>query len=294
VNFPTTEYLDLSFVDFFTFNVYLEEKERLSAYLKRLHNVACDKPVILTEVGIDSRRNGAAKQAEVLDWQIRTSFAEGCCGVFVFAWTDEWHRGGHDIEDWDFGLTTRDRKPKPALDSVRGAFERGPFPDLREWPRFSVVVCSLNGANTIRETLEACTKLNYPNYEVIVISDGSTDATPKIAGEYDVRLICTKNQGLSAARNVGLSNATGEIIAYIDDDAYPDVDWLSYLANTFNDSDHVGVGGPNLLPPDDDDIATCVYNAPGGPTHVLLDDETAEHIPGCNMAFMKEAFYYIG
>ena len=42
-------------------------------------------------------------------------FAGGCAGAFVFAWTDEWFRGGYDIDDWDFGLTTRDRRPKPAL-----------------------------------------------------------------------------------------------------------------------------------------------------------------------------------
>ena len=41
------------------------------------------------------------KQAEALDWQIRTAFRLGCAGAFVFSWTDEWHRGGYDIEDWD-------------------------------------------------------------------------------------------------------------------------------------------------------------------------------------------------
>ena len=131
VNFPTTEYLDLSFVDLFTFNVYLEDNDRLSAYLKRLHNIAGDKPMVLAEVGLDTLRHGEAKQSEVLEWQIRTCFAEGCCGVFVFAWTDEWHRGGYDIEDWNFGLTTRDRKPKPALDTVHHAFEAVRFPGSR-------------------------------------------------------------------------------------------------------------------------------------------------------------------
>jgi GT2 family glycosyltransferase len=294
VNFPTTEYLDLSFVDVFTFNVYLEDEDRLSAYLKRLHNIAGDKPVVLAEIGLDSSRHGKAKQAEVLEWQIRTSFSEGCCGVLIFAWTDEWHRGGHDIEDWDFGLTTRGRTPKPALNVVHRAFDLVPFSGLQEWPRISVVVCSFNGALTIRDTLEACKRLNYPDYEVIVVSDGSTDATPYIAREYDVRLICTENQGLSAARNVGLREAAGDFVAYTDDDAYPDRDWLRYLVQAFKNSDHVGVGGPNLLPPKDGDIAACVYNAPGGPVNVLIDDETAEHIAGCNMAYRVDALMTIG
>ena len=79
--------------------------------------------------------------------------------------------------------------------------------------------------------------------------------------------------------------ATGEIIAYIDSDARADPDWLSYLATTFLESDFVGVGGPNLVPPEDDWVAKCVYRSPGGPTQVMLDDQSAEHIPGCNMAF---------
>jgi hypothetical protein len=194
VNYPTTEYLDLSFFDLYTFNVYLENEDRLAAYLRRLHNIAEDKPVLLAEIGLDSLRHGEAKQAEVLEWQVRTSFAEGCCGVLVFAWTDEWHRGGHDIEDWNFGLTTRDRRPKISLGAVRGAFEASPFPASYEWPMISVVVCSLNGSATIRDTLDGVTSLNYPNYEVIVVNDGSTDKTPIITAEYDVRIISTENR----------------------------------------------------------------------------------------------------
>lgn len=294
VNYPTTEYLDLSFLDLLAFNVYLEEQDRLRAYLARLQNIAGERPLLMTEIGLDSMRNGEEAQAESLNWQIRTAFEAGCVGTIIFSWTDEWHRAGAEIEDWAFGITDKSRNPKAAAFIVEQAYSEVPFPPSNDWPRISVVVCSLNGARTIRDTLEACTKLDYPDYEVIVVSDGSTDGTPNIAREYDVRLFCTENQGLSAARNLGLSEATGEIVAYIDDDAYPDPDWLSYLGNTFNNSDHVGVGGPNLLPPKDGDIATCVYNAPGGPVHVLLDDETAEHIPGCNMAFKKEALEAIG
>ena len=107
-NYPSTEYLRLPFLDFVCFNVYLEEQSRFEAYLARLHNIAGDKPVIIAEIGLDSRSHGEEAQARTLDWQVRTTFAAGCAGAFVFAWTDEWHRGGYDIEDWDFGLTRRD------------------------------------------------------------------------------------------------------------------------------------------------------------------------------------------
>ena len=293
-NYPSTEYLNLSFLDFLCFNLYLEEQDRFEAYLARLHNIAADKPLVIAEVGLDSRRHGEEVQAHALDWQVRTTFAAGCAGAFVFAWTDEWHRGGYDVDDWDFGLTCRDGNPKPALRAVREAFAEVPFPPDVPWPRISVVVCSLNGERTIRDCLEGLMDLDYPDYEVIVVDDGSTDATAKIAGEYDLRLISTENRGLSNARNTGLEAATGEIVAYLDDDTRPDPHWLTYLAASFLSSEHAGIGGPNIAPPGDGLIAACVANAPGNPVHVLLSDSEAEHIPGCNMAFRKNRLQAVG
>jgi GT2 family glycosyltransferase len=294
VNYPTTEYLDLSFLDFVCFNVYLESREQLRSYLARLQNIAAEKPLVMAEIGLDSRRNGLERQAEVLAWQVREVFDEGCAGAFVFAWTDEWYRGGYDIGDWDFGLTDRDRKPKPALTAVTNAFAEVPFPATRPWPRVSVVVCSYNGARTIRDTFSALQRLEYPGFEVILVDDGSKDLTAAIGREFGARVISTKNRGLSDARNTGYEAATGEIIAYIDDDAYPDPHWLHYLAHRFSQANWAGVGGPNLAPSGDGMIAECVANSPGGPVHVLLSDTEAEHIPGCDMAFRKTALQGIG
>lgn len=294
VNFPTTEYLDLSFTDFDCFNVYLESKEKLNPYLARLHNLSGDRPLMMAEIGLDSRRNGAEVQASSLEWQIRSVFSSGCAGAFVFAWTDEWWRGGFEIEDWDFGLTDRERNPKPALFAVSKRFSAVPFSVESPPVKISVVICSYNGASTIRDTLEALKRVEYSDYEVIVVNDGSTDGTPDIAREYPVRLINTENRGLSSARNTGLHAANGEIVAYIDDDAYPDPHWLQYLSYAFSSSDHAGIGGPNIPPPGDGLIAECVANAPGGPVHVLTADQVAEHIPGCNMAFRREALINVG
>ena len=294
VNFPTTEYLRLPFLDFFSFNVYLESRDKLEAYLARLQNLAGEKPLLMAEIGLDSRRNGVDGQAESLRWQIQASFAAGCVGATVFAWTDEWHRGGHDIDDWDFGLTTRERSPKPALETVAAALLEAPFPSGIRWPRISVVVASFNGARTLRDTLEGLKRLRYPDFEAIVVNDGSTDATASIAAEYDVKLISTPNNGLSHARNLGWQAATGEIIAYIDDDAWPDPHWLHYLAYRFMTGNWVGVGGPNIAPAGDGAVADCIANAPGGPVHVLISDTEAEHIPGCNMAFRRDALAAIG
>ena len=294
VNYPTTEYLDAGFADVLCFNVYLESRPQLETYLARLQNIAGDRPLIMTEIGLDSRRHGEGEQARVLDWQVRSAFAAGCAGAIVFAWTDEWFRGGYSIEDWDFGLTDRARRAKPALAAVRKAFSEVPFPDDRPWPRISVVVCSYNGERTIHDTLEALRRLEYPDFEVIVVDDGSTDGTAAIARGYDVRLISTENQGLSSARNTGMEASTGEVVAYMDDDAYPDPHWLQYLADTFRRGDYAGVGGPNIAPPGDGLVADCVASAPGGPVHVLLSDREAEHIPGCNMSFRKGALQAVG
>ena len=293
VNYPTTEYLDLNFLDFDCFNVYLETPEKLSGYISRLHNLSGDRPLVLAEIGLDSMRNGEDNQSNVLRWQIETIYGKGCAGMFVFAWTDEWWRGGFEIEDWDFGLVSRSREPKPALIAVSSAMQSIPVPQNINLPFISVVVCSYNGSATIRDTLDGLQQIKYPYFEVIVVNDGSTDNLAQIVKEYPVKLVSTVNRGLSSARNTGMHNAKGEIIAYIDDDAYPDPQWLHYLAYAFRSSKHACIGGPNIAPCDDGPIATCVANAPGGPVHVLETDELAEHVPGCNMSFRKDALMKI-
>jgi O-antigen biosynthesis protein len=293
VNFPTTEYLQLPFLDFHCFNVYLESDRQLESYLARLQNVAGDRPLVMAEIGLDSRRHGEERQAESVEGQLRLSFAAGCAGAFVFAWTDEWHRGGYEVQDWDFGLTDRQRRPKPALPAVRRAFGEVPFAPDAEWPKTSAVVCVRDGEETLRWCLEGLRELDYPDYEVIVVDDGSADSTAEIARECGFPAISTPSRGLSNARNTGLQAASGEIVAYLDCDARPDRDWLRYLAAAFRASDHAGIGGPNVPPPDGW-VADCVANAPGGPVHVLLSDLKAEHIPGCNMAFRRQRLIEVG
>ena len=82
--------------------------------------------------------------------------------------------------------------------------------------------------------------------------------------------------------------ATGAIIAYTDSDCFVDPDWLTHLVYQLERSGAAAVGGPNLTP-DDGWLSACVAASPGQPTHVLESDQVAEHIPGCNMAFRREA-----
>lgn len=294
-NFPPTEYLDLECVDFVCFNVYLHREEDFRRYLLRLQNLAGDRPLVLTEHGVDSTRLGEEGQAEILSWQVRAAFEVGVAGTCVFSWTDEWFTGGHEIEDWSFGLVTRDRRQKPAFGAVQAQFTGELPPALTRYPKVSVVICAYNAERTMEVCLSSLEKLRYPNYEVIVVNDGSTDRTREISERHrEFTLINQPNRGLAVARNVGMQAASGEIIAYTDSDCVVDPDWLTYLAYKFVADGFVAVGGPNFPPPEESAVAAYVAASPGGPTHVLLNDEVAEHIPGCNMAFAKRALEEVG
>ena len=295
-NFPPTEFLRPQNIDFVSFNVYLHERKSLEAYLARLQMLADTKPLVLAELGMDSQREGEARKCEFLSWQIETAFRSGLAGAVVFSFTDDWFRGGMQIEDWAFGLTTRDRQPKYSFAAVQRAFRLAPYYPLPRQPRVSVVVASFNGARTLRACLESLARLNYPDYEVILVDDGSTDDTQKIAKEFpQVGLIVhAENKGLSAARNTGISAAMSDIVAFTDSDCRADEDWLYYLVGDLLKGEFAGIGGHNFLPPEDSPTAAAVMVSPGGPAHVMLSDREAEHIPGCNMAFYKWALEEIG
>src|SRR6185437_14535543 len=275
-NFPSTEYLTIDFTDFLCFNVYLHQEAAFRRYLSRLHNLTVDRPLVLTEFGIDSMREGEGEQARILSWQVRTAFEMGAAGTFVFAWTDEWFTGGHLIEDWAFGLVDRDRNPKPALATVHARYQ-GPIPpSLPRTPRVSVVVCTYNAERTMAPCLESLAKLNYPDYEVIVVNDGSTDRTLEISERFTFcQIISQPNRGLSVARNVGAEAASGEIVAYTDSDCVADADWLTYLVAKMETAGLSACGGPNFPPPEDSLVPAAVAVSPGGPTHVLLSDDVA-------------------
>lgn len=294
-NYPPTEFMIPQRVDFVCFNVYLHQQAAFKSYLARLQMQADSKPLLLGEFGIDSLREGEPRQAEILSWQIETASRGGVAGTIVFRFTDEWWRGG-PVHDWQMGITTLDRQPKPAFAAVRKAFATAPRFPLSRYPRVSIVVASYNGDRTLKSCLESLESLRYPDFEIILVDDGSTDTTSQIAFLHPgVRCIRhPTNLGLSAARNTGIAAATGEIVAFTDADCRADEDWLYYLVADLLDSEFVGTGGPNLLPPEDSAVAAAVMASPGGPAHVMLTDRQAEHIPGCNMAFHRWVLNELG
>jgi len=297
--YPPTEYLLPQNADFCCFNVYLHNQRDFEGYLFRLQNLTGEHPLILGEFGMDTIRHSQDEQAEMLGWHIDSVVKCGLAGTIFFTWTDEWFTGGQEITDWAFGIVTRERRPKKAFYTLEEKLGRNdstlPHRPLPKAPFVSVIVCSYNGGPTLASCLDSLGKLNYPEYEVILVDDGSTDDTSYIAAQFSwVHYIHQSNQGLSHARNTGAAAAKGEVFAYTDSDCMVDPDWMYYLIGTLVSGDYAGVGGPNVTPPAKSWIQACVAAAPGGPSHVLLTDVVAEHIPGCNMAFYRWAFEGVG
>lgn len=290
-NYPTTEFFTVESVDFYSFNVYLHSPIQFKNYLSRLSNLTDSKPLFISETGVDSLREGEQRQAEIIRGKLKTIRDAGLSGCTLFSYTDEWFTGSYLIEDWKFGVVDTERKPKISAEVVKKIFQDDFLIPPISAPKISVVIATYNGARTLQTCLESLKRINYPNYEVIVVNDGSTDATAEIVGKFPEFKLITHdiNQGLSAARNTGFKASQGEIIAYTDDDCRVDEYWLLLLCNELINSKSVAIGGPNYLPPEDSPVSKVVMAAPGGPAAVLLDDQTAEHIPGCNMAFWKWA-----
>jgi cellulose synthase/poly-beta-1,6-N-acetylglucosamine synthase-like glycosyltransferase len=295
-NYPSAEYLDLSFLDFISFNVYLHREEDFRRYLTHLMGQAGELPLVLSETGMDTIREGEEHQAELLAWQCRAAFELGLSGFVVFAFTDEWHTGGSEITDWAFGLTQRDRSPKLAFDAVGKVFSEDLPPPLAATPKATVVVAAYNAASTLGECLSSIRELNYPDYETIVIDDGSTDSTSEVAKQSGVRAIRVEHCGLAAARNAGIDAASNEseIVAFIDADARADRDWLYHLIETIKRRDAAAAAGPNFAPDPQSARVAAMAAAPGLPREVRAGDDRLAQLCGCNMAITKAALQKVG
>jgi glycogen(starch) synthase len=112
-------------------------------------------------------------------------------------------------------------------------------------PPVSVVVNTYNRAASLRQTLQGLRRQNYSNFEVIVVNGPSTDETIEVlcAHSTEIRVGRCALRNLSISRNVGVEMARGEFVAFIDDDAVPDEDWLVDAVAAFDSDEIAGVGG---------------------------------------------------
>ena len=182
--------------------------------------------------------------------------------------------------------------PKLAFDAVGKVFSDNLPPPLTSAPKATVVVPAYNAAATLGECLDSLRNLNYPDYETIVVDDGSTDSTAEIAGHdgNGVRTIRVEHNGLAAARNAGIEAASGEIVAFIDADARADRDWLYHLVETLKRRDAAAASGPNFAPDSRSSaLAAAMAAAPGQPREVRAGDDHLAQLCGCNMAITKSS-----
>jgi hypothetical protein len=122
---------------------------------------------------------------------------------------------------------------------------------LAEKPLVSVVIACPNGSWMLDECLSAIAVQTYRNFEVIVLPDGDT-----VTAKYDwIKVIATGKVRPAEKRNLGIKAAKGAIVAFIDDDAYPDAHWLEYAVKYFSEPSVGAVGGPGVTPPNDGFLA---------------------------------------
>jgi glycosyltransferase involved in cell wall biosynthesis len=174
-------------------------------------------------------------------------------------------------------------------------------------PRVSIVINTLNRAESLGTTLEALQWIAYAGeFEVVVVNGPSTDSTEALLAPWSDRVVLERCPvaNLSVSRNIGIAASSGEIVAFIDDDAVPEPEWLGQLVAAFGDPlvgaaggyvlDHTGVAYQStyaLFTRLGDPVAS-----PGraSPERVFPYSFTFPHLIGTNMAFRRTALDDVG
>lgn len=116
-----------------------------------------------------------------------------------------------------------------------------------DWPPISVVVCTRDRTAQLATCLDALQKLDYPRLEIIVVDNApANEETARLAAGLPVRYVREDRPGLDWARNRGLAAASYDLVAFTDDDACPDKNWLRGIAAAFADEEVTAVTGPVL------------------------------------------------
>ena len=114
-------------------------------------------------------------------------------------------------------------------------------------PLFSIVIPTYNRLPLLQRTLESVFRIDYPNIEIIVVNDGSPDGTDQylqtLAAQNKIVYLKQSNKGPAVGRNLGIMEANGELIAFLDDDCIPPADWLRRYGKIFREEKVAGCGG---------------------------------------------------
>ncbi|MCD6369443.1 MAG: glycosyltransferase [Thermoproteales archaeon] len=115
--------------------------------------------------------------------------------------------------------------------------------------KVSVVIPVKNRRRYIGELLQSLMNQRIKPYEIIVVDGGSTDGTLEVARNFPVKILFDEGRGTNAARNIGLLNAKGDIVAFIDADCVAPPDWLENMVKELENGDHICVGGSAIIHP---------------------------------------------
>ncbi len=158
--------------------------------------------------------------------------------------------------------------------------------------RASIIIPAYNAQKTLAECLAACLAQDYPDFEVIVVDDGSTDGTGAIAKQFDsVRYHRQSNGGPSSARNTGARLASGDLLVYTDADCIPHADWLSQLTSGFEEG-VMAVGGTYAIANSGLRLARIVQ-AEIAQRHCQFQGNV-DFLGSFNVAYRRSAFEAVG
>jgi glycosyltransferase involved in cell wall biosynthesis len=170
-------------------------------------------------------------------------------------------------------------------------------------PLVTVVVAAYNAAGTIGKCLDSLASVTWPadRLEVIVVDDGSTDDTRRLAASRaGVRTLDQPNAGPSCARNLGLAVASGDLVAFTDSDCIVAGDWVERLAGHFRDESVMGAGGSQRCPSDATPFMEDVHGVLsgmgflGGYTKSAATVGETGHNPSCNVMYRRAQVAEVG
>jgi|GEM_PF-2628695 len=173
---------------------------------------------------------------------------------------------------------------------------------INKFPFVSAVICTYNRAKYLDRCIESLKNQNYPNLEIIVVNGPSTDETDVILQKYPELKLIRQNKlnGLSFARNLGIDASKGDIVAFIDDDAIADPNWIKFLVEGYDYELIGGVGGLVYGPQkthlqfDRGIINKCAAPTPIRDEDSLLKKDEFYIIMGTNSSFRKDILKEVG
>jgi glycosyltransferase involved in cell wall biosynthesis len=181
--------------------------------------------------------------------------------------------------------------------------------NMKRSTNISVIMCTYNRAKSLAVALEHSVRQVLPQsvgYEILVVDNNSSDETPQVVEHFRrqypdlIRYLRESKQGLSHARNAGICEARGEVLAFVDDDEAPIAYWLQILTANLHSGEWAGSGGPVIPdwqtpPPRWWSSSSPFTLGPLAAFDPQLEAGEMNMPPvGANMAFRKEMFELYG